>query len=274
MASTGSEEYIVFPMAVMNITTKMNVGTHVNSYAIDIAGRDHNIESAFAPFTGIIKKKWENGNSIWLESVAPVLFADGSVDYAVIMMTHDNSIKDLYVGQIIYQGVNFYQEGTAGQASGNHIHLGVGKGKFTGTGWYQNKEGYWVINNQVKPYEAFYLSGTEIINDGGYPWKNIEGVEMTDQEIRDTALYLRLAAGDSLEKANANNDNDFKQIKANPAYLPALAKQVYDGNEVFRWKGTHYDEQVAISYEKGRLEADSSKDSEDLKKIKEGLGLL
>ncbi len=85
-----------------------------------------------------------------------------------------------------------------------------------------------------------------------------EGSVMTDQEIKDTALYMRLAAGDSLEKANANNANDFNQIKANPSYLPALAKQIYQGNEVFRWKASHYDEQTKAAYDKGFQEGEAT----------------
>lgn len=79
------------------------------------------------------------------------------------------------------------------------------------------------------------------------------GNTMSDETIKNAALYLRLAAGDSLEKANANNANDLKQIKANPDYLAALAREIYKGNEVFRWKASHYDEQVAAAFEKGKL---------------------
>lgn len=186
--ATIDPEYAIFPMAVMRITTGMNIASHVGSFAIDIAGRDGTSEAAFAPFTGVIKKKYANGNTVWLESLNPVRYADGTIDYMTVALTHDNNINDLRVGQVISQGVNFYQEGTAGNASGNHIHLGVGRGKFTGTGWFQNKQGYWVINNEIKPYNAFYLSGTEIINGGGYPWVTIEeGDEMskpTEQEVR------------------------------------------------------------------------------------------
>lgn len=83
-----------------------------------------------------------------------------------------------------------------------------------------------------------------------------EGV-MNDEQIKQTALYLRLAAGDSLEKANANNANDLKQIKANIDYLPALAKQIYQGNEVFRWKASHYDEQVKAAHDQGFQEGEA-----------------
>ena len=93
--ATGQYENSIFPMAVMNITQGMNQGTHLGSYAIDIAGRDSGIESAFAPFTGTIRKIYKDGSSVWLESNAPVQLPDGSVDYLTAMFTHDNDINDL-----------------------------------------------------------------------------------------------------------------------------------------------------------------------------------
>lgn len=97
-----------------------------------------------------------------------------------------------------------------------------------------------------------------------------EGNSMTDDQIRRTCLYMRLAAGQSVEQANANGDNDLKQIKANMDYLPALAKQIYDGNELFRWKAAHYDEQVKAAYEKGKL--DGSDDTSDFVPVAEYAG--
>lgn len=188
--ASENREYAIFPMSVMNITQGMESGTHAGSFAIDIAGRDSGKEWAFAPFTGVIKKKYPNGNTIWIESIYPVEYADGTVDYMTVAMTHDNNIDRLKVGQVINQGVNFYQEGTAGNATGNHIHLGVGRGKYSGTGWYQNRYGYWVINNEIKPYDALYLSGTEVINGNGYPWK-AKGVQKMIQTNEDVdKLYL------------------------------------------------------------------------------------
>lgn len=89
-----------------------------------------------------------------------------------------------------------------------------------------------------------------------------EGKTMTDDQILRTCLYMRLAAGQSVEQANANSANDLKQIKANMDYLPALAKQIYDGNELFRWKAAHYDEQTKAAYDKGVLDGEAGGESD------------
>ena len=183
---------ILFPMEYMNITTGVNEASHIGSNAIDCAGSDSGIDYVNAPFTGVIKKIWANGNTVWLESLEPVEYADGTIDFATASFTHDNNVSDLKVGQVIQQWQIFYQEGTAGNANGNHIHLEVGRGKFSGTGWHL-VGGNWVINNSYLPYNAFFLKDeTIVINGHGYPWRkvtqggnNMAGIDATDL----TAIY-------------------------------------------------------------------------------------
>ena len=56
----------IFPMEYLRITQGYNEGTHIDSYAIDIAGQDYNISPVNAPFTGIIKKMF-----IYISKVSP-----------------------------------------------------------------------------------------------------------------------------------------------------------------------------------------------------------
>lgn len=170
-------------MKYLNITTGINEATHRGSNAIDLAGLNTGVDNAFAPFDAVVKKTWANGNTVWIESLNPVRFSDGSVDYAVAYFTHDNNIGDLFVGKVIRQGEVFYQEGVAGQATGNHIHFEIAKGKFTGTGWYQNSFNYWVLNNSVAPWLACYLDGTIIINGYNYPWKELITMEKVSTAV-------------------------------------------------------------------------------------------
>lgn len=189
----------LFPMKYLNITQGMNMGTHLGTLAIDIAGKDTGTDNVFAPFDGVIKRKWANSNTVWLESLQPVLWASGVVDYMTVMFTHDNYIADLNIGQIIKQGQVFYQEGTAGIATGNHVHLEVGKGKLTGTGWFQNSKGIWTINNAVKPNEVLWLNGTIVINTGGYKWKE-KGMILTKNDVAAAYALYGLKASEVSEQ--------------------------------------------------------------------------
>lgn len=165
-------EKAVLMMDYLNITQGSNGSfSHSGDMAIDIAGKDTGIDPLKAPFTGIIKKIYNDSNAVWLESIDKVLYADGTVDYMTVLTIHDNDISNLKVGMKINQGEVYYNEGTKGYATGNHIHLAVGKGRFTGSGWYKNSYGNWCINNQYEVYKAmFLLNSVKIINSGGYNW--------------------------------------------------------------------------------------------------------
>ena len=153
----------IFPMKYINITQKWGGGTHTYGYPIDNAGKDTRIDEVFAPFDGVIKKIYKNGNTVWLESLEPVEFANGVKDYAVVSFTHDDDVSDLEVGQVVRQGQVFYAEGTAGQATGNHVHIECGRGKFKGSGWYQAQNGQWVINDPVKPPDMFVATKDNVV---------------------------------------------------------------------------------------------------------------
>lgn len=168
----SATEKAMFPMEYLNISQGVNGSySHKGRLAIDIYGKDSGIDAFCAPFTGTIKKLYGSDHVVWLESNSPVEYADGTVDYMTIMCMHDNDISDLWVGKTIYQGEHFLSEGTAGNATGNHIHLECGKGKFAGSGWYENSYGKWCINNGINPWQALFLSESTVVkNDYGYAW--------------------------------------------------------------------------------------------------------
>lgn len=165
-------EKAVFLMDTLNVSQKANGNfSHKGDKALDIAGKDTGIDSLKAPFTGIIKRIYKNTNTVWLESIDKVKYADGTIDYMIVMTIHDNDVSNLKVGDIIKQGSVYYEEGRKGYTTGNHIHLAIGKGKFTGNGWSLNNEGSWIVNNQYDVHKALYiLDSIKIINSGGYNW--------------------------------------------------------------------------------------------------------
>ena len=160
-------EKAVHNIDVLNISQGADGNfSHKGDKAIDITG----VKNFKAPFTGTIKKILSNDNEVWLESNEKVLYADGTIDYMTVLTLHDNDISNLYVGKVIKQGEVYYNEGTKGNATGNHIHLAVGKGKFTGSGWYKNSYGYWCINNQIDVYKGLFLYDKVKIINGLYNW--------------------------------------------------------------------------------------------------------
>ncbi len=165
----------LYPSPYMRITQGYGVGSHKDSYAIDEAGSDQGIDYMCAPFTGTIKKIYvSDANEVWLESNDKVEYPDGTIDYMTVLFVHDNDVSNLYVGKVIKRGQRFYEEGTKGDAVGNHVHIECGKGKFSGSGWVQNSAGYWSILNRKKPEECFFIDDSiKILNNNGYQFKKI-----------------------------------------------------------------------------------------------------
>lgn len=165
-------EYAMFPMKALTVSQGVYSNlSHRGVKALDLTGTDHGCDSVYAPFTGVIRGIYGSDHMVYFESLNPVVYADGTVDYMTIVFMHDNDISDLYVGQTIKQGEKFYSEGDAGNAYGNHIHIECGKGKYTGSGGFKNSYGFWCVNDHVMPYDALFLSkDTTVKNDYGYAW--------------------------------------------------------------------------------------------------------
>lgn len=207
-------EKAVLNVKQLNVTQGMNGGfSHNGELAIDIGGA---CEYFKAPFTGIIKRIYTNTNTVWLESIDKVKYADGTEDYMTIATTHDNSVSSLWVGKKIKQGETYYQPGVKGKATGAHIHLGVGKGKFTGNGWYKGDYqpqigGYaWPINNQYDITKALFVHTDVKQTNPMYNWK-----ETSDYKYNKTANETKYL--------NISPEADYRTVYKNTTLTPANA---------------------------------------------------
>lgn len=204
----------LFPCKYMRITQGYNEGTHISSNAIDNAGKDTGIDNIYAPFTGIIKKIYQaDANEVWLESKDKVEYPDGTIDYMTILFAHDNNVDDLFVGKQIDREEVFYQEGTKGNATGNHCHIECGRGKFTGSGWHKNSSGYWGIDNSEKPENCLWIDNSiQVIDNNGYNFKKISTEPVNKiEEVKEE----QIASPEPVEEKEQNkkpieelNDND------------------------------------------------------------------
>lgn len=184
-------QYAKFPMKYVNITQVPNGGySHKGRKTVDNAGKDTGIDDVFAPFD--CKVVWKDTGSaktgIVIQNTVDVLCADGitrKADTIQMMLWHDNYIGDLKVGQLIKQGEVFYQEGTAGYASGNHLHFNLGIGTYQG-GYplVKNSDGNWEIKNEIDPTKIFFLdSDNKVIRLNGMSW--VKYVEPIEEEVID-----------------------------------------------------------------------------------------
>lgn len=178
-------EYAICPMDYFSITQTSGEGTHANNYAIDFAGRDGGSEPFYAPFTLRIYRIQEGYNIVWAQSTDKVHLASGDLDYVSVLLEHCDDIARLYEGMVVKQGEVFYSEGTAGNATGNHVHAEFARGPYVDQGSYHASDGRVSINNGVPANEIFFLTASTECNDGetqigGFTWKQLP---VTTQEL-------------------------------------------------------------------------------------------
>lgn len=167
-------------MKYVNVTQiPNNAFSHRGSLsAWDNAGKDSGIDDGYAPYTGTItwKDNPRSNTGVLFTNTVPVKCADGVIRKAGQVHTlfwHDNDISDLYVGKQIKQGEVFYQEGTAGKATGNHIHFNVGVGTYK-KGTYplvENEFDVWEIKGEINPTKIFFIDDShKVIKTNGMKW--------------------------------------------------------------------------------------------------------
>lgn len=190
-------ELIGFPMETMNITQGNNGQySHKGVNALDCAGKDTGIEPTIMPCSAklVAYDSYQNGNAVFFESLNKVLFADGTIDYATMMYIHDNNISDIVAyarqGKTWKQGQEFGDEGTAGNATGNHCHFEIAKGKFKHM-YDRNGYGTYYLPGSISADKACVVDGTTIKNGNGMNWKKADqvgGSSATSKEPYTTAL--------------------------------------------------------------------------------------
>ena len=103
-----------FPMEFLRVTQGPNVGSHAGSKAMDFGGKDTGKDPIYAPFTGkFVRVRKDSSHESYLESLEPVEFANGVVDYMTLTFMHDD-VLDVKTGQIVRQGEKIGDEGGFG----------------------------------------------------------------------------------------------------------------------------------------------------------------
>lgn len=181
----GQYEKAHFPMNDMAISQQMGgLTSHVGYNAIDL--RSQKTDNVFAPFKGrIVIPLLSNGsyypsNMVFLQSVNPVRYADGTVDYMTCVFAHDSDISNLKTGMIIEKNTVFYQQGNAPTPMPWHLHFECGRGTLSRTSmttFQQSSAQYsgpalgFRVQYQLLIYKALYVKTTTTLSSTrSYPW--------------------------------------------------------------------------------------------------------
>ena len=137
--------------------------SHAGTLNFDIKGvRNPNIKAPFDCKIVAVFPTKESGNTVIIQSISPVRYADGTVDYMSMAVGHDEDISDCIndynTGRIISQGEVFYQNGEYGVATGIHTHVTCIRGKYTDhPDWVQVSTGNSTFHNAIDPTTAFFV---------------------------------------------------------------------------------------------------------------------
>ena len=180
-------ELLMYPMKTLRITQGYGFtvdgidGTHTFSHAgqhaLDQGGKDGGVDPIYAPASCIVKRITSSYNIVYFETLNKVYCADGTKDYMCWRFMHmsDANLAKLgiRVGKTFKQGEICYYEGNKGMGStGTHLHMEVGRGKYTGTGSY-NMNGHNSINNPVFAHKVMFVGKDVNIVKGMYTWKRV-----------------------------------------------------------------------------------------------------
>ena len=162
-------QVVLFPLEVLHITQGMdNPFSHAGSFAVDFKGTTVNAQ-LYAPCDMmLVARSW-----FWVAytSLRPVKFANGNSGYFTIWIIHDDD--QYFIPRTVLQGYPLAKTGTAGNATGDHVHIETKVGIWEGQ--IQNSEGVWMMKNSAPPTEFFVINDTTIIEDNGYPWGTFSG---------------------------------------------------------------------------------------------------
>lgn len=179
---SNGTQYAMYPNPIMNITQTINGSySHAGTNAIDDAQADTGRSNGYAPCDMVcVATDYGSayGNAMFWQSQNPVITRSHGTQYIHMMVLHDDT-ANAYVGMTISQGQQLFTEGTAGNATGNHNHIEVALGKFSGTHYVKSgKLTAWgttvyMMPNNINPAEVFFVDDTKIVNGGGLNWETI-----------------------------------------------------------------------------------------------------
>lgn len=125
----------------------------------------------YAPVSCTCIASTESANRIW-QSNSQVHLADGSLDYVTWVVAHDNNPPA--VGTSLVQGQLMGHTGTAGNVTGDHLHLNIAKGQYAN--WERvPPNNNWQLRNSMHIYDACFVNDTTIVQGYGHSWIDWNG---------------------------------------------------------------------------------------------------
>ena len=170
IASDGYE-VMLFPLEYLYMSQDEGGDfSHAGTLAMDFLGWNYLGRVLqcpyYAPVSCTCIASTESANRIW-QSNSQVHLADGSLDYVTWVVAHDNNPPA--VGTSLVQGQLMGHTGTAGNVTGDHLHLNIAKGQYAN--WERvPPNNNWQLRNSMHIYDACFVNDTTIVQGYGHSW--------------------------------------------------------------------------------------------------------
>ena len=176
LVASDGYEVMLFPLEYLYMSQDEGGDfSHAGTLAMDFLGWDANGRvyqcPYYAPCSCTCIASTESANRIW-QSLNPVHLANGTLDYVTWVVAHDNNPPS--VGTTVLQGRLLGHTGTAGNVTGDHVHLNVAQGTYAN--WEQvPPNNNWQLRNSIHIYDACFVNDTTIVQGYGHNWIDYTG---------------------------------------------------------------------------------------------------
>ena len=164
-------EVMLFPMEYMNISQGEG-GSFSHDLAMDFLGWNNQGRVYTCPYYAPCSCKCvahfgSSDNATW-ESLDKVHCADGVLRKVTFCFNHDAFPPA--VGTVLNQGDLIGHSGTAGFATGDHMHFNTADGNYSGYSPIAPGSQYYQLSNSSHIYNTCFINDTVIVNGYGYNW--------------------------------------------------------------------------------------------------------
>lgn len=176
LVASDGYEVLLFPLEYLYMSQDEGGDySHLYTYSIDCLGWGANGRVFRCPYYApcTLRCVRVTSNSIVWQSLNRVHFADGTLDYVTINFVHDNNLSVHFVNEIIQQGDLIGHTGTAGNVTGDHVHINTARGTYQG--FYDVGTGHYQLVNSTHVYDTLYVNDTIILQGYNHNWKTYDG---------------------------------------------------------------------------------------------------
>lgn len=168
-------EVMLFPMEYLYMSQDEGGDySHLYTYSIDLLGWGANGRVYHCPYYAPCSCKCvqaSTGSRVF-QSLDKVHLPDGSLSIVCFHCAHDNNpIASL--NQEFTQGDLIGHTGTAGNVTGDHLHLNTCRGEYAG--FYDVGTGHYQLRNSTHVYNTCYVNDTIVKKGYGHNWRKYEG---------------------------------------------------------------------------------------------------